>query len=63
MTRPPWSSANPIPILNIKTIIVIFCRQLLEFLFYFIIIITIIIIFIFIIIIIIIIIIDIIHIL
>ena len=44
MTRPPWSSANPIPILNIKTIIVIFCRQLLEFLFYFIIIITIIII-------------------
>ena len=44
MTRPPWSSANPIPILNIKTIIVIFCRQLLEFLFYFIVIITIIII-------------------
>ena len=24
MTRLPWSSANPIPILNIKTIIVIF---------------------------------------
>ena len=24
MTRLPWSSANPIPILNIKTIVVIF---------------------------------------
>ena len=34
MARLPWSSVNPIPILNIKTIIVIFCRQLLELLFY-----------------------------
>ena len=44
ITRLPWSSANLIPILNIKTIIVIFCRQLLGLLFYFIIIIIIIII-------------------
>ena len=33
MTRLPWTSANPILILNIKTIIVFFCRQLLELLF------------------------------
>ena len=45
--RIPRSSANPIRFLNIKTIIVIFCRQLLESLFYFIVIIIIIIIHIF----------------
>ena len=39
MTRLPWSSANPIHIVNIKVIIVIFCRQLSELLFHFIIII------------------------
>ena len=41
MTRLPWSSANPIHIVNIKVIIVIFCRQLSELLFHFIIIIII----------------------
>ena len=50
MTRLPWSSVNPIPILNIKTIIIICYRQILELLLYFIIIIIIIIIFIIIII-------------
>ena len=30
MTRLPWSSANPISILNIKTIIVIFCREFIR---------------------------------
>ena len=50
MTRLPWSSVNPIPILNIKTIIIICYRQILELLLYFIIIIIIIIIIIFIII-------------
>ena len=44
MTRLPWSSANPIHIVNIKVIIVIFCWQLSELLFHFIIIIIIIII-------------------
>ena len=44
MTRIPWSSTNPIPILNIKIIIAIFSRQLMEPLFYFIIIIIVIII-------------------
>ena len=39
MTRLPWSSANPVHIVNIKVIIVIFCRQLSELLFHFIIII------------------------
>ena len=43
MTRLPWSSANPIHTVNIKVIIVIFCRQLSELLFHFIIIIIIII--------------------
>ena len=42
MTRLPWSSANPVHIVNIKVIIVIFCRQLSELLFHFIIIIIII---------------------
>ena len=41
MTRLPWSSANPIHIVNIKVIIAIFCRQLSELLFHFIIIIII----------------------
>ena len=41
MTRLPWSSANPVHIVNIKVIIVIFCRQLSELLFHFIIIIII----------------------
>ena len=44
MARLPWPSANTIPLLNIKTIIVIFCRQLLGLLFYFVVIIIIIII-------------------
>ena len=39
MTRLPWSSANPVHIVNIKVIIVIFCRQLSELLFHFIVII------------------------
>ena len=41
MTRLPWSSANPVHIVNIKVIIVIFCRQLSELLFHFIIVIII----------------------